>query len=62
MLGLFDKFVPKFVKQYAQIRTVILDAMKTYKKEVQTVAFPGPEHSFKMSEETLAQLRKMIDD
>jgi len=62
MLGLFDKFVPKFVKQYAQIRTVILDAMKAYKKDVQAVAFPGPEHSFKMSEETLAQLKKMIAD
>ena len=60
MLGLFDKFVPKFVKQYAQLRTVILDAMKIYKKEVQQMSFPGPEHSFKMPEETLAQLKKMI--
>jgi 3-methyl-2-oxobutanoate hydroxymethyltransferase len=62
MLGLFDKFVPKFVKQFSQIRTIILDAMKTYKKEVQEVAFPGPEHSFKMPEETLDQLRKMIKE
>ena len=61
MLGLFDKFVPRFVKQYTQIRTIILDAMKAYKKEVQEVTFPGPEHSFKMPEETLAQLKKMID-
>jgi hypothetical protein len=29
---------------------------------VQEVAFPGPEHSFKMPEETLAQLKKMIKD
>ena len=36
--------------------------MKTYKKEVQEVAFPGPEHSFKMPEEALAQLKKMLDD
>lgn len=62
MIGLFDKFVPKFVKQYAQIRTIILDAVKSYKKEVQEVAFPGPEHSFKMPEETLAQLKKMIEE
>ncbi len=62
MLGLFDKFVPKFVKQFAQIRTIILDAMKAYKKEVQEVTFPGPEHSFKMPEETLAQLKKMIKE
>jgi 3-methyl-2-oxobutanoate hydroxymethyltransferase len=62
MLGLFDKFVPKFVKQYTQLRTIILDAMKAYKKEVQKVAFPGPEHSFKMPEEILAQLKKMIEE
>jgi 3-methyl-2-oxobutanoate hydroxymethyltransferase len=62
MIGLFDKFVPKFVKQFAQIRTIILEAMTTYKKEVKEVAFPGPEHSFKMPEETLAQLKRMIED
>jgi 3-methyl-2-oxobutanoate hydroxymethyltransferase len=62
MLGLFDKFMPKFVKQYTQLRTIILDAMKAYKKEVQEVAFPGPEHSFKMPEETLDQLKKMIEE
>jgi 3-methyl-2-oxobutanoate hydroxymethyltransferase len=61
MIGLFDRFVPKFVKQYAQTRTVILDAMKAYKKEVQEKMFPGPQHSFKMPEETLAQLKKMIE-
>lgn len=61
MIGLFDRFVPKFVKQYAQTRTVILDAMKAYKKEVQEKMFPGPQHSFKMPEEALAQLKKMIE-
>jgi 3-methyl-2-oxobutanoate hydroxymethyltransferase len=61
MIGLFDKFVPRFVKQYAQIRTIILEAMQSYKKEVQEVSFPGAEHSFKMPEEALAQLKKMID-
>jgi 3-methyl-2-oxobutanoate hydroxymethyltransferase len=53
--------MPKFVKQYTQLRTIILDAMKAYKKEVQEVAFPGPEHSFKMPAEALAQLKKMIE-
>ncbi len=62
MLGLFDKFVPKFVKQYTQIRSVILKAMKAYKKDVQAAAFPGPEHSFKMPAETLTQLKKMIEE
>ena len=62
MIGLFDRFVPKFVKQYAQTRTVILDAMKAYKKEVQEKVFPGPQHSFKMPQETLARLKKMVEE
>jgi 3-methyl-2-oxobutanoate hydroxymethyltransferase len=62
MVGLFDKFIPKFVKQYTQIRTNILDAMQAYKKDVQAAAFPGPEHSFKMPAETLDQLKAMIAD
>ena len=62
MVGLFDKFVPKFVKRYAQIRTVILDALKAYKGDVQAAAFPAQEHSFKMPEETLAQLEEIIKD
>lgn len=60
MIGLFDKFVPKFVKQYTQIRTTILEAIKAYQQDVQEVRFPAPEHSFKMPEETLDQLKKMI--
>jgi 3-methyl-2-oxobutanoate hydroxymethyltransferase len=60
MIGLFDKFVPKFVKQYTQIRPIILEALAEYKKEVRQVTFPGPEHSFKMPDEALEQLKKMI--
>ena len=57
MVGLFDKFIPKFVKQYTQIRPIILEALSAYKKEVQEAAVPAPEHSFKMPEDTLNQLK-----
>ena len=60
MVGLFDRFVPKFVKQYAQIRTTILEAMEAYRKEVQNGTFPGPENSFQMSAEALEELTAMI--
>ena len=62
MIGLFDKFIPKFVKQYTKIRPIILDALKAYGDEVREAIFPGPEHSFSMPEEALAQLKKMIGD
>ncbi len=61
MIGLFDKFVPKFVKQYTKIRPVIIDALKEYKKDVIETEFPAPEHSFSMSDEALDQLKKMLD-
>lgn len=62
MIGLFDKFIPKFVKQYTQIRPTILDALNRFKEDVQSVTFPGPEHSFKMPDEALEQLKKLIKD
>lgn len=62
MIGLFDKFIPKFVKQYAQIRSTILDALNRFKEDVKSVTFPGPEHSFKMPDEALEQLKKLIKD
>ena len=60
MIGLFDKFIPKFVKQYTQIGKVILDVLGQYKEEVRNGAFPGPEHSFKMPAEALEDLKEMI--
>lgn len=60
MVGLFDRFVPKFVRQYAQIRTTILEAMAAYMKEVQNGTFPGPENSFQMSAEALEELTTLI--
>jgi 3-methyl-2-oxobutanoate hydroxymethyltransferase len=61
MIGLFDKFVPTFVKQYTQVRKTILEALREYKEDVQTVTFPGPEHCFKMPDETLGQLKKLLN-
>ena len=60
MIGLFDKFVPKFVKQYTKIRPIIIDAMKAYKKEVLEEVFPAEEHSFKMPEKTLEELKESL--
>ena len=60
VVGLFDRFVPKFVKRYANVRKVMLEALVDYKQEVADAKFPAPEHSFKMPDEALAQLKKMI--
>jgi 3-methyl-2-oxobutanoate hydroxymethyltransferase len=45
VLGLFDTFVPRFVKQYAKLGDTITQAAKEYIADVQGGRFPGPEHS-----------------
>ena len=42
VLGLFDGFVPPFVKQYAQLGEWILNAVKNYADDVRQGAFPQP--------------------
>ena len=50
-VGLFDRFTPKFVKQYIKLGPMIVDALKNYKREVEEGVFPGKEHIFKMSKD-----------
>jgi 3-methyl-2-oxobutanoate hydroxymethyltransferase len=44
MLGLFDRFVPSFVKPYADLAGIIVAATKTYVDDVQSGRFPQPAH------------------
>jgi len=46
ILGLCDKYSPKFVKRYADISEVIAQGISDYIREVKGGDFPGPEHSF----------------
>ena len=56
ILGLFDRFTPKFVKKYADLGQVIQKALESYRDEVQSGAFPTDQHSFQMDEQELAKL------
>ncbi len=46
LLGLFDRFTPKFVKRYAEIGRAATDAIGEYVREVHTGTFPDDAHSF----------------
>ncbi len=46
VLGLFDRFLPKFCKRYADLKSIALSALRSYKDEVETGRFPSEEHSF----------------
>jgi len=47
VIGLFDRFTPKFVKRYANLKEDAITAMRKYKEEVESGEFPSDEHSFK---------------
>lgn len=57
MLGMFDKFVPKFVKVYKKIGDEITEGIKEYIGDVKSTAFPAAEHTYGgVTEEDLKDL------
>lgn len=56
MLAMYSDFKPKFVKQYAQIGSVMKDAFRQYIDEVKSSAFPSEEHTFKIDDDIIENL------
>jgi len=46
VLGLFDDFVPKFVKRYVEGGATLEDALRRFAQEVRDGAFPTPDHTY----------------
>ena len=57
LLGLFERFTPKFVKKYVNLSPSISQAIEQYKKEVGEGKFPGPEHSFSIKAEEVQKIK-----
>jgi len=57
MLGYSDGFVPKFVKKYADLHSVMLEAFKQYKQDCEARTFPGENQTYDISDEVLEELR-----
>jgi 3-methyl-2-oxobutanoate hydroxymethyltransferase len=58
LLGLFERFTPKFVKKYVNLSTLISEALENYKNEVIQGKFPGKVHTFTIKEEELKKLNE----
>ena len=56
MVGLFDRFSPKFVKRYANCWDLISKALADFQEDVKSGGFPTAEHSFTMKEEEYLNL------
>lgn len=59
LLGLFDRFVPRFTKQYADLTKVISDAVSRFREEVIECRFPDVAHTFSIDQETERELLEL---
>ncbi len=56
LVGLFERFTPKFAKQYVKLSPLIREALTRFREEVEEGTFPGPEHTFAMKQEEAKKL------
>jgi 3-methyl-2-oxobutanoate hydroxymethyltransferase len=58
LLGIYDGHVPRFAKQYADIRAQLIAGVAEYAAEVRTRSFPAPEHTYSIDGEELERFRE----
>jgi len=61
VLGLFDRFTPKFVKQYANFHKEMQKAFADYIEDVETKRFPMKEHTVEMDDKEWDVLLKELE-
>lgn len=49
---------PRFVRQYANVRDVMTDAIQNWARDVRSGAYPADAESYGLTEETLSELKK----
>ena len=56
ILGKFDRFTPKFARQYSNLKEIILESAKAYCSDVEKELFPNEKESFKLEEGEIKKL------
>ena len=56
LLGMFSDYVPKFVRQFANVGEVMKNAFKEYIEEVQNGNFPAEKHTYKIDDDIIEKL------
>lgn len=56
MLGYTNGFIPKFVKKYADLHSVMLEAFKQYKQECEDRSFPAAGQTYGISDDVMEKL------
>jgi 3-methyl-2-oxobutanoate hydroxymethyltransferase len=62
MLGLFDRFTPKFARRYAEVGAEILKVFETYRDEVLAGRFPDAAHSYHVDPAELPALESLAGE
>ena len=57
MLDMYGELKPKFVKQFANVGQIMIEAFATYIKETKEGTFPGEEHGFKISDDVIDEIK-----
>ena len=61
LLGIYDGHAPRFAKRYADLKAQMIAGVADYAGEVRRRAFPGPEHTYSIDDEQLAQFLAELD-
>jgi 3-methyl-2-oxobutanoate hydroxymethyltransferase len=51
VLGLFDRFTPRFVEKYADLHKEMARALTSFKEDIERRSFPAPKHTVEMSDD-----------
>ncbi len=62
LVGLFDRFTPKFVRQYADAGKIIASAIQAYAQDVEAGEFPAPEHTFTMADDEWQDFLNQLEE
>ena len=60
LLGLFDRFTPRFVRKYADLHSTMAQAFAAYRDDVASRRFPAVEHTVEMPDETWRSLERSL--
>jgi 3-methyl-2-oxobutanoate hydroxymethyltransferase len=60
LLGIFERFTPRFVKRYANLAGTMREAFSEFKTEVKANTFPGEEHTVEIDDDEWRRLEERI--
>lgn len=61
LVGLFDRFQPKFVKKYAEAGQMILEGLEEFVREVHEEKFPAREHTYDIDDDELQDFLNSLE-